>query len=308
MIKVSVVSGFLGAGKTTFIMRAAQDCIARGEKVVVIENEIGEAGIDAALLEDGGLKVYELLNGCICCTMKSDFLATFMEIKDKLKPDRIFIEPSGVFMLDSLFEMLGRDELKGDFALSPIITIVDARHFLKHGEAYSELLGGQVKYADVLILSKTKGMKDVTVEYTVQSLKALNDRADIVMDSLDLDGARLCELLERGRDEERHIPHTGHPHDHGHGTHSHTAFETLLIKPKGAYDRDELNEKLGQLSSGGFGNIIRAKGFVKSHKGFLSVNYVDGDALVTLRLLNVQEALEIIGLGLDREGLEALFV
>jgi G3E family GTPase len=312
MIKVNVVSGFLGAGKTTFIMRAAGMCAAKNEKVVIVENEIGEAGIDTALLSEGGMSVYELLSGCICCTMKNDFITTFSEIK-KLAPDRIFIEPSGVFMLDSLFEILGRDELRGGFTLCPVITIVDARHFIKHSEAYSELLGGQVRSADTLMLSKAQGMKDITLKFITQNLRELNDHADIIMDTLALNEEEIYDMLEDredvhncGHDDHEHHAH-GHSHGHGHDDHAHTVFETLLIKPQNIYEREDILERLGRLSSGEYGSIIRAKGFVKSGKGFLSVNYVDGEAAATVRLLNVKEALEIIGLRLDRAKLEALF-
>jgi G3E family GTPase len=307
MIKVNVVSGFLGAGKTTFIMRAAGACAARHEKVAIVENEIGEAGIDTALVSESGMSVFELLSGCICCTMKSDFITTFTEIK-KLNPDRIIIEPSGVFMLDSLFEIFERDELREDFSLCPVITIVDARHFIKHSEAYSELLGGQVRLADKLVLSKTQGMKPIALEYITQNLKALNDHADITVDSLALSEEEIFEMLEDGGGcGHDHNEADDHVHSHGHEGHSHTVFETLLIEPQTVYEREEILEKLGKLSSGEYGSIIRAKGFVKSGKGFLSVHYVDGDAAITIRLLNVKEALEIIGFGLDRAKLEALF-
>jgi G3E family GTPase len=311
MIKVNVVSGFLGAGKTTFIMRAAGACAKRNEKVVIIENEIGEAGIDAALLSEGGMSVYELLNGCICCTMKSDFITTFTEIK-KLEPDRVFIEPSGVFMLDSLFDIFKRDELKGGFTLCPVITMVDARHFIKHNEAYSELLGGQVRLADKLILSKTQGMKDIALGYITQNLREMNDHADVIMDCLGLSEEEIFGLLKNEEGDahccgHEYHEHHAHSHSHGHEGHSHTAFETLLINPQNAYEREDILERLGRLSSGEYGSIIRAKGFLKSGKGFLSVNYVDGEAAATVRLLNVREALEIIGLRLDRAKLEALF-
>jgi G3E family GTPase len=127
---------------------------------------------------------------------------------------------------------------------------------------------------------------------------------------LALNEEEIFEMLEDGSGcghEHHEAGSHVHSHGHEHEAHSHTVFETLLIEPQTVYEREEILEKLGKLSSGEYGSIIRAKGFVKSGKGFLSVHYVDGDAAITIRLLNVKEALEIIGFGLDRAKLEALF-
>lgn len=324
MIKLNVVSGFLGAGKTTFILKASAACASKGEKVVIIENEIGETGIDTALISEGGLKVYELLNGCICCTLKADIMTVLAEIK-KLEPDRVFMEPSGIFLLESLFEILKWEEIREAYTLCPVITVIDARHFLKCEEVYTDLIGGQVRLADKLVITKTQGIKDISIVYTIQKLRALNCRAEIITGIIDLGDGDMLEMIgkhECVREEQEHEGHKEHGRccEHGHNERHnhvlsgeresrqmHTTFETLLINPKGVFGREEIQQRLEKLSDGEFGNIIRAKGFVKSSENLLSVNYVDGDVYVNIKLMKVKEALQIIGLNLDREKLERHF-
>jgi G3E family GTPase len=316
MIKVHVVSGFLGAGKTTFIARAAAALIRRGEKAAVIENEIGEAGIDSLLLSHEGFKVYELLNGCICCTLKSDFQTAFLELKEKIRPDRVLIEPSGIFVLDSLFDILQSPKIAEAYELASVLTVVDARHYLRHEENYGQFLKSQVENATKLLLTRAEGLQPAARRYVLQSLRKLNPCAEIVPDYRGLDEDALLGLLEanetvcRAEDgghahvDDEHEEH-GHAHEHGH---THAAFETYLLKPQAVYTQADLEEKLSRLTSGEYGTVIRAKGFVKSEKSYYNANYVDGDVSVSVKLREVPVSLQFIGLGLATEKLKELFL
>lgn len=228
MIKVDIFSGFLGAGKTTLIKKLIEEAY-KGEKVVLIENEFGEIGIDGGFLRDAGVEINEMNSGCICCSLVGDFGKALEKVIAQFHPDRILIEPSGVGKLSDIIqavEDLDLDEVK----LNGFTTIVDAKKVKIYMKNFGEFYNNQVEHASSIILSHTKGMDEEKLEKVVEILREHNANATIITTDWDaLSGAQILAAMEK-RDtieealhhlEEEHEHEHHHCHDHGHEHHHH---------------------------------------------------------------------------------------
>lgn len=225
MTKIDIISGFLGAGKTTLIKRLLADAL-KGEQVVLIENEFGEIGIDGGFLKDAGIVVNEMNAGCICCSLVGDFGKALHDVVDQYHPDRILIEPSGVGKLSDVISAVQNAHL--DVQLNSFVTVVDALKAKMYLKNFGEFFENQVAHAGAILLSRTAECPEKRLDETVAMLRGLNEHARIVTTPWkDLTGEQLLETMEGSRDlvaevldEIAHEPHHEH-HDHEHEEHEH---------------------------------------------------------------------------------------
>ena len=242
MTKIDIISGFLGAGKTTFIKKLLQEAI-KGEQVVLIENEFGQIGIDGGFLKDSGIEIREMNSGCICCSLVGDFGKSLEEVLTKYKPERVIIEPSGVGKLSDVMNAV-RDVAKNlDVKLNSAVTIVDATKCKMYMKNFGEFFNNQIENAGTIVMSRTDVADAKKVHADVDLLREHNKDASIVTTPIDqLTGAQLLELVEKPdtmmeellaqvKEEHahhhHHHDHDGHcgcgceDHDHDHEEHEH---------------------------------------------------------------------------------------
>jgi len=196
MTKVDIFSGFLGAGKTTLIKKLIKEAY-QGQKLVLIENEFGEVGVDGGFLKDSGIQITEMNSGCICCTLVGDFDRNLREVVAKFSPDRIFIEPSGVGKLSDVAASVIRLEDEIGLQLSGMVTVVNALKAKKQMKAFGEFFNDQIAHATTVILSRTQKATNEDLEFTVAKIKELNPNAKIITTPWDdLSGEKIAEVIE----------------------------------------------------------------------------------------------------------------
>lgn len=225
MTKIDIISGFLGAGKTTFIKKLLQEAIA-GEQVVLIENEFGEIGIDGGFLKDAGIEIREMNSGCICCSLVGDFGKSLEEVLTKYQPERVIIEPSGVGKLSDVMNAV-RDVAKNlDVKLNSAVTIVDAAKCKMYMKNFGEFFNNQIENAGTIVLSRTDIADAEKVQLDVDLIRAHNKEATIVTTPIDqLSGEQLLELIEKPDTMMEELlaqvkeEHHAHHHHHEHGEH-----------------------------------------------------------------------------------------
>ena len=228
MTKIDIVSGFLGAGKTTFIKKMIEE-VFTGQKIVLIENEFGEVGIDGGFLKDSGIEITEMNSGCICCSLVGDFGKNLNEVIEKFHPDRILIEPSGVGKLSDVMKSVMDVEKTHDVALNGLITVVNATKASKQMKAFGEFFNNQIEYATTIILSRSQNATPQQLELCVKQMQQLNAKAAIITTPWDqISGEAMLKVIE-GQDSlemklmaEEHAKHEHeHHHDHDHDEHEH---------------------------------------------------------------------------------------
>lgn len=259
MTKIDIISGFLGAGKTTFIKKLLEEAIA-GEQVVLIENEFGEIGIDGGFLKDSGIEIREMNSGCICCSLVGDFGTSLAEVLTKYHPDRVIIEPSGVGKLSDVMKAVRDVAAEIEVTLNSAVTIVDAAKCKMYMKNFGEFFNNQIENAGTIVMSRTDVVAVDKVQKAVELLREHNAKAAIITTPCSqLTGAQLLEIIEKpdtmeedllkevmerhehdgecgcgehGHDHEHHGPHHhdhdgecgcgehGHDHEH-HGPHHH---------------------------------------------------------------------------------------
>ena len=235
MVKIDIVSGFLGAGKTTLIKKLLKDAF-QGEQVVLIENEFGEIGIDGGFLKESGIEIREMNSGCICCSLVGDFGTSLREVIETYHPDRILIEPSGVGKLSDIIVAVQNVQADiPEMVLNSYTTVVDAKKCKMYMRNFGEFFNNQVECAGAIVMSRTDIADEAKVTETMEMLRTLNAKAAIITTPIDqLDGKKLLEvmenpvsledeLLEEAR-EHQHEHHHHHDHDHDdddHDEHEH---------------------------------------------------------------------------------------
>ena len=227
MTKVNVISGFLGAGKTTLIKKLLEEAL-KGEKIVLIENEFGEIGIDGGFLKDAGIEISEMNSGCICCSLVGDFGEALKKVLEQFHPDRILIEPSGVGKLSDVIRAIqGVIAQEPDMVLGSAVTVADATKCKMYMKNFGEFYENQVQYAGAIVLSRTQKASPAKVEEAVAILRGKNADAPIVTTPWDqLTGSQLLSAMEEGNTlaadlmaEEEVCPVCGGHHDHDHEHH-----------------------------------------------------------------------------------------
>ena len=226
MTKVNVISGFLGAGKTTLIKKLLEEAL-KGEKIVLIENEFGEIGIDGGFLKDAGIEISEMNSGCICCSLVGDFGEALKKVLEQFHPDRILIEPSGVGKLSDVIRAIqGVIAQEPDMVLGSAVTVADATKCKMYMKNFGEFYENQVQYAGAIVLSRTQKASPAKVEEAVAILRGKNADAPIVTTPWDqLTGSQLLSAMEEGNTlaadlmAEEVCPVCGGHHDHDHEHH-----------------------------------------------------------------------------------------
>lgn len=297
MTRIDIISGFLGAGKTTLIKKLLGDAL-KGQQVVLIENEFGEIGIDGGFLKDAGIEIREMNSGCICCSLVGDFGAALKDVITKYHPDRIIIEPSGVGKLSDVIKAVDGVEKEAGVALNSATTVVDVMKCKMHLRNFGEFFENQVKSAGTIILSRTDKADTEKVEAAVKMLRELNPEAHIITTPVEvLGGKKVLDTMEGAiinlaqvEEEEHHHHHhdhdeccCGHDHDHehhhhddacgcGHEHHHHhhadevfTSWGQETVK---TFTKEQIEGILKKLSEDtAYGMVLRAKGMVAGADG-----------------------------------------
>ena len=307
MTKIDIISGFLGAGKTTFIKKLLEEALA-DEKVVLIENEFGEIGIDGGFLKDSGIEIREMSQGCICCSLVGDFETALKEVIGKYEPQRVIIEPSGVGKLSDVMKAVQDASANLPVQLNSAVTIVDANKCKMYMKNFGEFFNNQVQYAGTIVLSRADVAPEEKIEGDVELLRGLNDKAEIITTPVtELSGKKLLSIMEKHdnmteellkeaqaaaeahahehhheheHDEHEHGCGCGHHHDHdehdhgcgcGHHHHHHDADEVFSSWGREnlpPITREKLEAVLEALADGhDYGQILRAKGMLKAADG-----------------------------------------
>ena len=305
MTRIDIISGFLGAGKTTLIKKLLGDAL-KGKQVVLIETEFGEIGIDGGFLKDAGIEIREMNSGCICCSLVGDFGAALKDVITKYHPDRIIIEPSGVGKLSDVIKAVDGVEKEAGVALNSATTVVDVMKCKMYLRNFGEFFENQVKSAGTIILSRTDTKKATPekIEAAIELIRELNPDATIITTPVeDLGGQKILDTIEgmkidlshveeehdhccdhehhHDHDHEEHEHHHDHgegctcgchDHDHeGHHHHHHHADEVFTSWGKETvrkYSREEIEKILKTLSEDdSYGMILRAKGMLESEDG-----------------------------------------
>ena len=345
MAKVDIFSGFLGAGKTTLIKKLISEGYDT-KNIVLIENEFGEIGVDTGFLRESGIRINEMVAGCICCTLVGDFGKALNEVVEQYDPDRILIEPSGVGKLSDV--IIAVQDLQNDkIELNGFTTVVDAKRYKMYMENFGEFFANQVEHASSIFLSHQQSMTSAELDEVVKDIRTLNQTAQIVTTDWDqLSGAKMLEVMESDktlnaeldklREEayeelEAHEHEHEHEHEHGHHHHHHhdhddeehecchhhhhhhhhghdadEVFDEVGAQTSNKYTRAELEDIIDSLDE--CGEVIRAKGIVENADGgWLEFDYVPGEGEVRETGAEATGMVAVIGTRLNKEKLHELF-
>ena len=325
MTKIDIFSGFLGAGKTTLIKKLIQEAY-KGEKLVLIENEFGEIGIDGGFLQDAGVEITEMNSGCICCSLVGDFGQALEQVLTQFHPDRILIEPSGVGKLSDVIGAVQRLN-NHDIQLNAFVTVADATKCKIYMKNFGEFFNNQIEHAAAIVLSRTDGMSEKKLMDTVALLREHNANAPIITTPWDqLDGKLILETMENkdtlkeelarlaaeqaAHDEE----HEHHHHDDGSCScgHDHDADDVFIswgTETPRKYTEEEIHAALSGLDNAEqCGIVLRAKGIVPCTDGtWIHFDYVPGEQNVRRGPASFTGRLCVIGSELKEHELEHLF-
>ena len=323
MIKVDIISGFLGAGKTTLIKKIFESVLEH-EKVVLIENEFGEIGVDGAFLKNSGIEIKEINAGCICCSLVGDFEASMKEVINTYHPERIIIEPSGVGKLSDIINAVLK--LKEELQINILATVVDGLKTKMYLKNFGEFFNNQVEAANTIIISKVDKMSEDKVLEVVHLIKEKNPDATIITTSIqDLDSHQLMEVLEdkislkaelaeemkkaheHHHDEEHECCCGHHEHEHHHADEVFTSWGKETPK---AFSYTELKTILDTLASDEtLGLILRSKGILKAsdNEQWYYYDFVSGDYEIRLGQADYTGRVVVIGSKIDEQRINDLF-
>ena len=339
MVKIDIISGFLGAGKTTLIKKLLKDGF-QGEQVVLIENEFGEIGIDGGFLKEAGIQIREMNSGCICCSLVRDFGTSLKAVVTNYARARIRIEPSGVGKLSDVIKAVQGVQDEVDIKLNSYTTVVDAKKCKMYMKNFGEFFDNQIQYAGAIIMSRTDIASEKKVQESLELLRSLNKDAAIITTPIEnLDGKKLVEVMEHpvsleqemleeehehhhhhdgecgcGHDHEEHEHHhhhdgecgCGHDHHHHHADEVFTSWGRETIKK---YTREGLEKILEALSeSDKYGIILRAKGMLPAEDGtWIYFDMVPEETEIREGSPEYTGRLCVIGSKLNEEKLAKLF-
>ena len=341
MTKIDIFSGFLGAGKTTLIKKLIKESFA-GQKVVLIEIEVGEIGIDGGFLKESGIQINELNAGCICCSLVGDFRAALQQVVEQYHPDRIVIEPSGVGKLSDVTRAVEGVAEHLDVQLSSFVTVADVNKVKMYMKNFGEFYDDQISHASCIIQSRTQNATEEKIAAAVAMLREKNPTATIVTTAWDaLPGEQILKAMSTKDDfkaeliamaakaneehshedeEEEHEHHHHHDHDdhdehcccgHHHHHHDHDADEVFTswgVETAKKFSKADIEHALTELDTGNYGMILRSKGIVDGGTdGWLEFDYVPGEWEVRTRGADVGGKLVVIGSKLDEKAIAALF-
>lgn len=344
MTKVDIISGFLGAGKTTFIKKLISEVYTE-EKLVLIENEFGEIGIDGGFLQDAGIEITEMNSGCICCTLVGDFSKALKKVIEEYAPDRVIIEPSGVGKLSDVAKAIEDVKKVADIEIASKIAVVDGKKAKLYLKNFGEFYQDQVANASTIVISRTQMMDDEKIEAVVHMLRHENADATIISTPWDeLGKEAILHALEHeelehvhahhhhhdehcncGHDHHHHDEHCscghdhhhdehcecGHHHEHGHHHHHHAdeVFTSWGKETAHKYSLEELEKIVAVLAgSEELGTVLRAKGIVAMNDGsWKQFDLVPGEAQIRDGKPDYAGRVCVIGTDLKEDELLKLF-
>ncbi|MGL5615937.1 MAG: CobW family GTP-binding protein [Sarcina sp.] len=310
-MKVDIISGFLGAGKTTLIQKLINEELYK-EKIAIIENEYGEVAIDGTILSDSEIEVKEITSGCICCSIKGDFKDSIKEVIDKYKPDRIIIEPSGVAKLSEVISSIKEATIEG-MVINMKITVVDANNYKYYSENFGEFYKNQLQGAGVVILNRTDGFSTLELDRICEEISKLNTKANIITTSLkDISAKRIMEIAKfpkehlkqelqmfKGRNNLKSVNHSAQH-----------IFENIGIETSRSFSKVTLNKLLEELTkSDVYGEVLRAKGIVAGDDGkWVQFDYVPKTIDMKDFRSDYTGRICVIGTNLNKNKLRELFL
>ena len=336
MVKVNIISGFLGAGKTTLIKKLLTGSVAK-EKIILLENEYGEVGVDGSFMKDSGIIVDELNSGCICCTLVGDFQKAVDELIAKYHPDRLLIEPSGVGKLSEILAAVERaKERHSDLVVTGCATVVDAGKCRMYMKNFGEFFLDQIKTSATVIFSRTQLLSAERIEKSRALVEEQHPGVRIVTTPWDdLSADTLLEVIESGKpmeihlddddddddhDEDEHEHHhhdhedgetcsCGHHHHHHHGHDADEVFVSVGVETANRYEQDEVKAMLDKLSDEEeYGTVLRAKGVLQNAAGeWFQFDYVPGESQFRPGTPDYTGRLCVIGAHIDEKALRELF-
>ncbi len=346
MTKIDIFSGFLGAGKTTLIKKLIKEAF-KGEKLVLIENEFGEIGIDGGFLKDSGINITEMNSGCICCSLVGDFAVSLLEVIDKFSPDRILIEPSGVGKLSDVIkavEGLNNPEI----LLNSAVAVADAKKCKMYMKNFGEFYNNQIEHAHAIVLSRTDGMSEEAIKKVLELVREKNEHAAIITTPWDnISGEQILSAMEKKESihselhhmheehcecghhhhhehcECEHEHHHEHHHEHGehcecgchhhehhHHHHADEVFDSIGIETANKYTEQEISSILDELgNTDKYGAILRAKGYVATANGdnWLHFDFVPEEKNLREGCPEVIGRICVIGSNINKNALKELF-
>ena len=347
MTKIDIISGFLGAGKTTLIRKLIEEAFA-GQQIVLIENEFGEIGIDGGFLKDAGVNITEMNSGCICCSLVGDFGEALHKVMEQFAPDRIIIEPSGVGKLSDVRRAVENVAEDCDLEVNSLVTVADATKVKMYMKNFGEFYNNQVESAGTIVLSRTQKLTQEKLDAAIAMIREKNDDATIITTPWDdISGKQIVEtmehsvslahdLLEEVEEEHEHHHHHDHDHDHDHDEHEHhhqdhdhdhddhghhhhhhhhhghdadEVFVSWGAETARKYTAEELVGMLETLGDTSvYGLVLRAKGMVSRADGtWLYFDMVPGEHELRDGQPEVTGRLCVIGSGLQVDKLNELF-
>lgn len=305
MTKIDLISGFLGAGKTTLIKKLLEEAFI-DEKVVLIENEFGEVGIDGALFKDYEIEIKEMNSGCICCTIAGDFSAALKEILALHTADRIIIEPSGVGKLADVIKGCKKYLEAGAVELNMCVTVVDATKYPVYVKNFTEFYVNQLVHAKTIILSRSQTVNEAVLETIISDLRKTNPQAQIIStDWTELDGQKIRAIAEMANDCEIFsslMDPTTHEHHH-----ADDVFRVWGRETAKTFNRNRVESILKQLDKMK-GNILRAKGIIKAEDNqWIQFDCVPKEAIIKDTTPDYTGRICVIGEQIDDVQLAELF-
>lgn len=304
MIKIDIISGFLGAGKTTVIKKLLQEAYM-DEQVVLIENEFGQVNIDSVFLEKENINIQELNAGCICCTIVGDFEKSLIEVIDTYQPDRIIIEPSGVGKLSDVIKAI--QNMQGyDIKINTYSTIVDVKKYQMYLKNFGEFFKDQIENAKCIIFSRVDLVDEAQIKQCIQDLKKMNEKATWITTPIqELSGQQILTAMEVGNECMMSIKQEAHHHTHHHAD---DIFHTWNQETTTIYTEDEIINILKTLSHDErFNGIIRAKGYVKGEGSWLFFDMTPQEFEIRKEHPKTIGQIVVIGTHVDKQALQALW-
>ena len=343
MTKIDIYSGFLGAGKTTLIKKLISEGY-KGQRLVLIENEFGEIGIDGGFLQDAGINITEMNSGCICCSLVGDFGKALEKVIAEYHPDRVIIEPSGVGKLSDVIGAV-KKVVGHDVELGYAVAVADANKVKVYMKNFGEFYNNQIETASTIVLSRTTGISDKKLDTALELIREHNANATIVTTPWEeLTGEQLIAAFEGEHTLKKHMEETehehhhhhehdeecgcGHHHDHEHHHHEHgeectcgchdhdhhhhhhadEVFTSWGRETAKKYTAEQISEILEELDSGEYGIVLRAKGIVAGADGkWIHFDHVPGEADVRFGSADVMGRLCVIGSKLSEDAIAKLF-
>lgn len=298
-VKIDIISGFLGSGKTTMINKLLEGNVL-GENVAIIENEYGDIDIDSVRIEETGIEIKSITSGCICCSLQGEFDIAMKELIDEHRPNKIIIEPTGVGKLSDIVGIVNKIKEDKDVNLNMVMTIVDVLEFEDFIDIFGSFFTDQIEYANTVILSKTQLADKTTVDEVIKSIRQINSEGTLIATPWDeLSPKEIIDIAESGKDIDLDLDH--HHHDD-------EEFEDWSLETSMSYGKEELQTILNKLKDRKLGKIYRAKGVLPNGKDkWLSFDFLPSS--IDVRDTQVQGIgqIIIIGQGLNKNEINKLW-